>query len=82
MFVKEVMKYGNMRNMYLNNFKNLKELCHYFLHRHVKILMSDLYEAFAEGNIISELFMPFYLSMFACAVDYAFMVHYILLSQQ
>ena len=27
-----------------------------------------------EGEVTSEIFMPFYLSMFACVVDYAVMV--------
>ena len=43
MFVREIMKYGNMRNMYINNFHKLKELANHLLHRHLKILMNDLY---------------------------------------
>jgi hypothetical protein len=53
MFAKEVMKYGNMRQMYINNFNNLKEVCRNLLHRHIKILMSDLYEKLVEGNVSS-----------------------------
>ena len=43
-FVREIMRYGNMRNMYINGFKKLKEQTEHLLHRHVKILMNDLYE--------------------------------------
>jgi hypothetical protein len=73
------MKYGNMRKMYVSNFKNMKELCHNLLHRHVKILVNDLYEAFMIGGIVVEMFMPFYLSMFACVVDYGMMVNFLLI---
>lgn len=44
------------------------------LHRHVKILMFDLYDMFDRVGIFVEIFMPYYLSMFACVVDYQFMV--------
>jgi hypothetical protein len=74
LFVREVMKYGHLRSLYLPNFKPLLELCHNLLHRHLKLLISDLYEVLQEANIIAELFMPFYLSLFACVVDYPFMV--------
>lgn len=44
------------------------------LHRHVKILMFDLYDMFERNGVFVEIFMPYYLSMFACVVDYQFMV--------
>ena len=43
-FVREIMKYGNMRNMYTNGFKKLKELAENLLHRHIRLLMNDLYQ--------------------------------------
>lgn len=45
------MKYGNMRKMYVCNFKEMKESCNHLLHRHIKILMNDLYEALMEDGV-------------------------------
>lgn len=44
------------------------------LHRHIKILMADLYEGFMEAGVVKEMFMSFYLSMFANVMDYQYMV--------
>jgi hypothetical protein len=32
--------------MYVQNFNEMKELCHHMLHRHIKLLMPDLYDVF------------------------------------
>lgn len=48
-FIKEIMLYGNFRKLYINNFKGLKQKAEELLHRHIKLLMRDLYDHFVMG---------------------------------